>query len=196
MDNRYTKGGLKEGLYGGFLSRIPRRVGMRNIKTATAAALCALVYAFLDRSPCFACIGAIFGTGSDLANSKLHGGNRFFGTVIGGLLGIVLFRFHLIFYPEGGRTWLLIPLTFIGVVILILLCQTFWIGGVQPGGVVLCILMFNTPADNYIPYALNRILDTGIGVLAALFVNGIWPKGWIYEWLKKKSAERNLKHIN
>ena len=35
-------------------------VGMRNIKTATAAALCALVYYFFDRSPAFACIGAIF----------------------------------------------------------------------------------------------------------------------------------------
>ena len=86
------------------------KIGMRNIKTATAAALCALVYYFLDRSPAFACIGAIFGMGSDLEQSKLHGGNRLFGTVIGGLLGIALFRVHLIFYPEGGRTLLLVPL--------------------------------------------------------------------------------------
>ena len=90
------------------------KIGMRNIKTATAAALCALVYYFLDRSPAFACIGAIFGMGSDLEQSKLHGGNRLFGTVIGGLLGIALFRVHLIFYPEGGRTLLLVPLVFIG----------------------------------------------------------------------------------
>lgn len=32
---------------------------MRNVKTALAAALCALVYYFLDRNPTFACIGAI-----------------------------------------------------------------------------------------------------------------------------------------
>ena len=51
-------------------SRFLPRVGMRNIKTATAAALCALVYFFLNRSPAFACIGAIFGMGSDLENSK------------------------------------------------------------------------------------------------------------------------------
>ena len=79
------------------------RIGMRNIKTATAAALCALVYFFLDRSPAFACIGAIFGMGSDLENSRLHGGNRLFGTLIGGLLGMALFRIYLIFYPHGGR---------------------------------------------------------------------------------------------
>ena len=37
-------------------------------------------------------------------------------------------------------------------------------GGVQPGGVVLCILLFNTPVDTYISYALNRIFDTGVGM--------------------------------
>lgn len=56
---------------------------------------------------------------------------------------------------------------------LILLCQHVWVGGVQPGGVVLCILLFNTPIDTYITYALDRIFDTGIGVLAAMFVNGM-----------------------
>ena len=34
-------------------------VGMRNIKTAIAATLCAFLYAFFDRNPTFACIGAI-----------------------------------------------------------------------------------------------------------------------------------------
>ena len=83
------------------LQRTTPRVGMRNIKTAIAAALCAFVYYFLNRSPAFACIGAIFGMGSDYANSKLHGGNRLFGTIIGGLLGMVLFRIYLIFHPDG-----------------------------------------------------------------------------------------------
>ena len=78
------------------------KVGMRNIKTATAAALCALVYYFFDRSPAFACIGAIFGMGSDLQNSKQNGGNRLFGTMIGGFLGMALFRVYLIFRPQGG----------------------------------------------------------------------------------------------
>ena len=65
--------------------RLPH-IGMRNLKTAFAVALCALIYYFFDRSPAFACIGAIFGMGADMENSKLHGGNRLFGTVIGGFL--------------------------------------------------------------------------------------------------------------
>lgn len=89
-------------------------VGMRTIKTATAAALCALIYYFLDRSPAFACIGAIFGLGTNMEHSKLNGGNRLFGTAIGGVIGMVMFRIYLIFHPEGGRSLLLVVLVFIG----------------------------------------------------------------------------------
>ena len=110
-------------------------VGMRNVKTALAAAFCALAYYFIGRSPAFACIGAIFGMGSDMEDSRKNGGNRLFGTLIGGLLGMLLFRIYLIFKPDGAYTLWLVPLTFIGTVILIVLCQMVWVGGVQPGGI-------------------------------------------------------------
>ena len=165
---------------------IPRpRVGMRNIKTALAAALCALVYYFLDRSPAFACIGAIFGMGSDFGTSKLHGGNRFFGTLVGGFIGMGLFAIYAALFPDGSNRWFLIPLTFVGVVVLIVACQYIWVGGIQPGGVVLCIILFNTPMDTYISYALNRIFDTGVGVLAALLVNSILPGGFTFPWMER-----------
>ena len=159
-------------------------VGMRTIKTATAAAICALIYYFLDRSPAFACIGAIFGLGTSMEHSKLNGGNRLFGTAIGGVLGMVLFRIYLFFHPEGGRSLLLVALVFIGTILLIVLCQMFWVGGVQPGGVVLCILLFNTPVDTYISYALNRIFDTGVGVVVALFINKYFPRHKVEQWLE------------
>lgn len=110
------------------------KIGLRNIKTALAAALCALVYYFLDRSPAFACIGAIFGMGSSYEQSRLHGGNRFFGTLVGGFIGMGLFAIYMELFPDGSNRWFLVPLTFIGVVILILLCQHIWVGGVQPAG--------------------------------------------------------------
>ena len=50
----------------------PIHIGMRTIKTSLAVALCAFVYYFFDRSPAFACIGAIFGLGYDMADSKLN----------------------------------------------------------------------------------------------------------------------------
>ena len=168
-------------------------VGMRNVKTALAAAFCAFIYCFFDRSPAFACIGAIFGMGSDMEDSRKNGGNRLFGTLIGGLLGMVIFRLYLFIEPTGKYTLWLVPLTFIGTVILIVLCQMFWVGGVQPGGVVLCILLFNTPVDTYISYALYRILDTTIGVLVAWAVSYIFPRGWMEMWKERIKAHRAAK---
>ena len=157
-------------------------IGLRNLKTALSASLCALIYYFLGRSPAFACIGAIFGMGANMDHSKLHGGNRLFGTIIGGFLGIALYRFYLIFYPDGDGHLLLVPLLFVGVVILIILAQIFWVGAVQPGGVVLCLLLFSIGPDNYISYSLNRMLDTGVGVVMSLFLNWLLPRERLDAW--------------
>ena len=96
-------------------------VGWRTIKTAVSAMLVAIVYCLIGRNPAFACIGVIFGMGVDMQDSIKNGGNRLFGTLI--------------------------------------------------GGVVLCIVLFSTPIESYMSYALNRIFDTAIGVIAALLVN-------------------------
>ena len=115
-------------------------VGWRTIKTAVTAMLVAVIYCLIDRNPAFACIGVIFGLGYDMEDSIKNGGNRLFGTLIGGLLAIVVFWLYLLFFPQGGHTVFLALLLGVGVVILILLCNYFWPGGVQPGGVVLCIV--------------------------------------------------------
>lgn len=167
-------------------------VGQRNIKTALAATLCALVYFLVGRNPTFACIGAIFGLGSDMDNSRLNGGNRFFGTIFGGLLGMLLFRLYIVFYPDGSKHPLMLVFLFAGVVALILVSQWFrWPGAVQPGGVVLCIILFNTPVDTYICYSLDRMLDTGIGVAMALLVNYLLPRERVAFLLERLPSRRH-----
>ena len=143
-------------------------VGWRTIKTAVTAILVAVVYCLLERNPAFACIGVIFGLGTDMPDSIKNGGNRLFGTLIGGLLAIV---------------------------VLILLCQYFWPGGVQPGGVVLCIVLFSTTVETYVAYALNRIFDTAVGVIVALLVNYFLPRERVVAcWEKVKGLFRPLEH--
>jgi len=151
-------------------------VGWRTIKTAVTASLLAIVYCLLGRNPAFACIGVVFGMGADMQDSIKNGGNRLFGTLIGGLLSIVLFWLYLRPFPRGGHTVYLGVLLGFGIVALILLCQRFWPGGVQPGGVVLCIVLFSTPIDTYVSYALNRIFDTAVGVAAAWLINWLLPR--------------------
>ena len=151
-------------------------VGWRTIKTAVSAMLVAIVYCLIGRNPAFACIGVIFGMGVEMQDSIKNGGNRLFGTLIGGLLSIVVFWVYLLFYPQGGHSVFLAVLLGFATIVLILLCQYFWPGGVQPGGVVLCIVLFSTPIETYMSYALNRIFDTAIGVITALLVNYFLPR--------------------
>lgn len=168
------------------------RIGQRNIKTALAATLTALVYLLVGRNPTFACIGAVFGMGMDINDSIKHGGNRFIGTVIGGFLGMILFRLYICFEPDGKFHALLLAFLFVGVVLLIVFSQMFrWVGAVQPGGVVLCIILFNTPVDTYISYSINRMIDTGIGVAVALAVNLLLPRERVNRW--KEAILRRFK---
>lgn len=169
-------------------------VGMRNFKTALAAMLCALMYFPFDRNPTFACIGAIFGTGNDMGNSWLNGGNRLIGTVIGGFLGMILFRIYIIFYPNGGMHMLMLLFIFVGVILVVTTSLFFkWPGAIQPGGVVLCIILFNTPVDTYIEYSLNRMLDTGIGVAVALLLNLLLPRERVQKMVNViKAPLRNI----
>lgn len=169
-------------------------VGMRNIKTAIAATLCAFIYAFFERNPTFACIGAIFGMGSDFKDSKRSGGNRLFGTIIGGLIGMVLFYIYIQYYPEptSNFRFMLFELLFVGIIILVLVCQLLVIpGAIQPAGVVLCIILFNTPVDAYITYPLNRIFDTAIGVIIGIAVNMLLSRERIAK-IKKFFTNRKM----
>ena len=180
-----------------FIPSVPA-VGMRTVKTALTVAVCAALYYLIGRSPAFACIGVIFGMGSDMEDAYKNGGNRLYGTIIGGLVGMALFRIYLCFVPDGHHTLLLAVLALIGTVILIELCQMFWVGGVQPGGVVLCFILFNTPVVSYVPYALNRILDTAVGVILALLISYVFPRDWRKVWpeLIRKYKEKRQNKAN
>ena len=160
-------------------------IGQHSIRTAIAVTLVAALYLLVERNPSFACMGAVFGVGTDMAGSRRNGGNRFVGTVIGGLQGMGLFRLYLFIYPDGKARLLILPFLFVGVVLLILCSRVFWKGAVQPGGVVLSLLLFNTPPETYLSYSINRIIDTGVGVLVALLISWLLPRERVNRWLRR-----------
>ncbi|MGI6498216.1 MAG: FUSC family protein [Oscillospiraceae bacterium] len=164
-------------------------LGQRSLKTALATAVLALIYLPFDRSPAFACIGAIFGMGNDIEDSKRSGGNRLIGTVIGGLLGMAALWIEYFFFSSGNY-YLRVVLIFLGIILLVCSSVVFrWPGAVQPGGVVLCIILFDTPSD-HISYAFGRMLDTAIGVVFAIAVNMLFRRSRVDKWLKRKTADK------
>ena len=155
------------------------KIGLRNFKTAIAATLCALLYALIDRNPTFACIGAVFAMNTDLQTSWETGGNRLWGTMIGGFTGMLFFYLYNktpLLFPNSEAFSELVFL-FLGIMVMIVVSQIFHVNAAIPSGsVVFYIVMLNTPENQYISYALNRMLDTGIGVILSIFVNIALPR--------------------
>ena len=48
---------------------------------------------------------------------------------------------------------------------------------------MLCIVLFSTPVDTYVSYALNRMLDTAVGVAMSLLINWLFPRHRLVEWM-------------
>jgi len=151
--------------------RLPK-IGGRMIKTVAAATLVALIYGLIDRNACFACIGAVYGMGGMVREGLKTGGNRFIGTLIGGLLAIP-FYWLLNFAPFPIPNWLGLGL---GLFLVLYISAMFdAAGAIQPGTVVFFVVLYTVTPERYISYTLARILDTGIGVWVALCINWLFP---------------------
>lgn len=168
---------------------------MRNLKTAIAATLCALIYAIFDRNPTFACMSAVFAMNTNLKSSFKTGGNRLFGTIIGGFTGMLFFylfkQFPLLF-PYSKLLSESIFL-FAGIIVMILISQFFGVNDSIPSGsVVFYIVMLLTPDQDYISYPLNRMLDTGIGVMMSILVNIAMPRELFERFMSQKALDNKI----
>ena len=174
------------------------KIGLRNLKTAIAATICALLYAIIDRNPTFACIGAVFAMNNTIQNSWQTGGNRLWGTIIGGFTGMLFFYFYHSFPPLYPNSELLSKTVFLfpGIIVMILICQFFGENDAFPtGSVVFYIVMLLTPDNQYVTYALNRMLDTGIGVLMSILVNIALPRELFERFLSRKALDEKIMQL-
>lgn len=167
-------------------------VGGRTIKTIISATIIAIVYSFFDRSACFACIGAVFGMGNRFNGGLTAGGNRFVGTLIGGLVSL---PFYLL-YHEFSTTipqWLYLSA---GLLLLMYICQLIHAyGGVQPGAVVFFVVIYTVSEPAHFAYVFARILDTGIGVAFSLLLSWVFPSPLDAREREMKALEEEGKRL-
>lgn len=148
------------------------RVGLRVVKTVAAALLLTIVYGLIKRNPCFACIGAVFGMGSGLEDSKRSGGNRFFGTVVGGVVALLFFPLYH-YRPLGLPGWVYLTA---GLFVVLYVSQLLGVhSSIPPGSVVYYVVILTVPATSFTLYTINRIIDTGIGVALSIAISRFFP---------------------
>lgn len=157
------------------------KIGLRAIKTAISTTLCVILYILIDRNATFACIGAVFGMDNSDNSPWRTGGNRLIGTIIGGFLGIGLFYLQQQIKGKAFQILLLLA----GIILLIYLSQLIKCpGAIQGGAVVFYIVMLNTPQDTYAAYAINRMIDTAVGVVISVGINLLMSRQRLSKYFK------------
>ncbi|MEG0811434.1 MAG: HAD hydrolase family protein [Eubacterium sp.] len=148
------------------------KIGMRIIKTAIAVFICLVISSFKPQSvPLYSAITAILCMQPYLSNSKTVAINRVIGTCVGGLFGMIVLLFNQHFVP------IMLVQYFIVALCIIPLIYTTIVINHSAASAFTCIVFLSTTV---IPYpdvaaqivALNRVIDTLIGILVALAING------------------------
>ncbi|WP_308753349.1 aromatic acid exporter family protein [uncultured Anaerotruncus sp.] len=155
-------------------ARLPRP-GLRMLKSALAVFLCFLIDTLRGGGvPFYSAIAAILCMQPDVQGGLRVGLNRVVGTLIGGCYGMgVLYLLRA--FPPGGHGLLqyavisaaLVPLMYLTVLV-----------KKTSATYITCVVFLSITVSHgldLIPYAfaLNRILDTLIGIFISLFVNWV-----------------------
>ncbi|MDO5033749.1 MAG: aromatic acid exporter family protein [Eubacteriales bacterium] len=154
--------------------------GMRIIKTGLAVAICILIEYFRQAgNPSATAIVALFCLQHNLKSTWESSVNRVVGTIVAGLLGygFLLLAFQVFGLAQNSFAYVLLFL--LGLVIIM---QTLVMIR-MPGGAGIAAMTFIIIGFSYrsnqemssIVYTINTVIDTFIGIFAALFVDWLPP---------------------
>lgn len=145
-------------------------IGARNIKTALSAFICIILFnAFSKDSAFFACVAAMMCMQDTVENSFKMGKNRMLGTLIGGCVGLLI---TFLSSTLGNHSAVYAILTALGTILAIYLCVLSKAkGAVNSACIVLFAITTNLKGVGSYSYAINRTIDTFVGVVVGILVN-------------------------
>ena len=143
--------------------------GLRNTKTALSVFFCILLFELIGKqNPLFACSAAIICMKETVHYSYQMGVDRLAGTLLGGIVGLVflLIKNHLtLLHTEAMVAGL-------GILTVIYLCNLLNKSGASViSSIVVLAIVIGVGDKSPFLYALDRMLDTFIGIIIALVVN-------------------------
>lgn len=140
-----------------------KSIGKRTIKTGLAVGLSIFIAQLLNlNSPFFAGIAAIIAMESSISESLERGKDRMYATVLGGIVALI---FSLI-APENP---IFISL---GVILIIYISDNLDIkGSLQLATIVFLSIILNYEEGSRLSYAVNRVIDTFLGLIVGTMVN-------------------------
>lgn len=167
------------------------KIGMRNIKTSIAVAVCMFSYSVVgfilkitsthsnaihrafdflvnEHTPIYACLAAVIVMRGSVSQSFRSGISRIIGTCIGGLFGMIFLVFGKI-SVVNTLDFIIVP---VGVMLLIYFLTIIKETDSTAIAVATFLIIVITVGSNSPHlYAVNRILSTSYGVIVSLLVN-------------------------
>lgn len=150
------------------LKKIPHP-GLRNIKTCIAVVIIIILYKAMGRDGVvLALVAAVICMQDSIDKSIKLGITRIEGTLLGGLFGVCFTFLHIqqLSFP------LFLVCVFFGVMLFIFICNLIGArSSIFIGCVVFFMIIFDSTDDTPISFALNRTLDTLVGIVVAFIIN-------------------------
>jgi hydroxymethylpyrimidine pyrophosphatase-like HAD family hydrolase len=149
------------------------KIGMRMIKSSVAVFLCFAIYLIRgDGAPFYSAIAAVLCMQPYVSNSRTVARNRVIGTFIGGITGMLVMMFENRFIPPNLPIlkYLLIA------AMLIPLIYTTVLAKKPSASYITCVVFMSITVSHALDanpflFAMNRIIDTLIGIFVSLGVN-------------------------
>ena len=151
-------------------------IGMRIIKTVLAVFACSIIGWLRGEMTFFSMIAAVLCMQNSAEKTFTTSFNRIIGTALGGLYGVVVLFIETHVHAQNIMPLycLIVSLMLIPVILTTILIKKPSVAAFS------CVVFLSTTiyhvgdADPY-TYALNRMLDTAIGIVVALIVNLAMP---------------------
>ena len=160
----------------GFEEHYHIHIGMRIIKTALAVFICGLLGVLRGEMTFFAMIAAVMCVQKSTEMTLKNSFNRFVGTAIGGVYGVALLFLETQIHMQRWMPLYIFVCSFmmIPIIVTALALHKPTVAGFSCI-VFLSISVYHVGDASPYTYALNRLLDTTIGIIVALLVNLVMP---------------------
>lgn len=170
-----------------------KRPGLRIIKTVLAVFLSMVISELRpgEGLPINSSIAAIISMQTNLVDTKDIGINRVIGTILGGIIGLI----YLIVIPDFSEPYILdffLMSLIVGLIIWIMAHLKLYNALTIMAIVFLSITLDNVNQTTDLPvlFAFNRTLDTLIGVVISIIINGAEISYRKRKFLKKNGIDR------
>lgn len=173
------------------------RFGMRTLKTGLSVMIIVIFFLVFHRgNPMIACLAAVFSLRQDFESTMTFGISRVIASVIGGACSLIYFG---IWNMSHQAEWT--QIVFIPLLLMVVIIVNDGIGnqtGIIGASAAFLMIAFTLPIDGDMMYAVDRVIDTFIGLGAAILMNiGVHPQtsDEVHEDLSEvvREAEEELK---